>query len=150
LLTKTAAPTAQHLPQNPRLLEDKSMATNQFNNIPNSSVPNSSRVTLRAFDAYFDTPFELSAVNFDAIKGFFTSRGFDESSSESITVIIMKQAKIDGYNPMTILDTLKGLDSVEISALVSEIVNFNRFKTSFLGYALEFTPYQEVVRNVIA
>jgi hypothetical protein len=121
-----------------------------FNNIPNTSTPNSSRETLQAFDAYFDTPFELSAGNFDAIKGFFTGRGFDDSSSDSITVIIMKQAKIDGYNPMEILDTLKGLDSVELSALVSEIVNFNRFKTSFLGYALEFTSHQEVVRNVVA
>jgi len=126
------------------------MSTSQYNNIPNTSIPNSSRATLQAFDAYFATPFELRAVNFDAIKGFFTSRGFDEISSESITVIIMKQAKIDGYNPMQILDTLKGLDSVEISALVSEIVNFNRFKTSSLGYALEFTPYQEVVRTVLA
>jgi hypothetical protein len=62
----------------------------------------------------------------------------------------MKQSKIDGYNPMKILDTLRGLDSVEISALVSEIINYNRFKTSFLGYALAFNPNQQVVRNIQA
>jgi hypothetical protein len=121
-----------------------------YNNIPNSSIPNSSRATLQAFDVYFANPIELSSSVFDAISGFFTGRGFDADAASSITVVIMKQAKIDGYNPMQILDTLNGLNSVEISALVSEIVNFNRFKTSFLGYALEFTPYQEVVRNVIA
>jgi hypothetical protein len=51
---------------------------------------------------------------------------------------------------MQILDTLKGLDSVEISALVAEILNYNRFKTSYLGYALAFTPRIEVSRNIVA
>jgi hypothetical protein len=62
----------------------------------------------------------------------------------------MKQAKKDGYNPMQILDTLTGVDSVEISALVAEILNYNRVKTSFLGYSKEFTPHDEVQRNVLA
>jgi hypothetical protein len=69
---------------------------------------------------------------------------------ESLLKIIKKQAKKDGYNPMQILDTLKGIDNVEISALVSEILNYNRVKTSFLGYARGFEPHYEVQRNVLA
>jgi hypothetical protein len=51
---------------------------------------------------------------------------------------------------MTMLDTLKGLDSVQLSNVVSEILNYNRFKTSYLGYAPQATSTAEVVRNVIA
>ena len=54
------------------------------------------------------------------------------------------------YNRMQILDTLKGLNNVELSALVSEILNYNRFKSSSLGYARGFTPNPEIQRNIIA
>ena len=119
-----------------------------YNNLPYSNV--SASAIVQAYDAYFNSPVELPASTLDAMKGFFTGRGFDTVSAESISVIIIKQAKKDNYNPMQILDTLKGLDSVEISALVAEILNYNRFKTSFLGYALAFTPHIEVSRNIVA
>ena len=121
---------------------------NVYNNIPNTKIPNSSDATLQAFDAYFIAPLELKVSTFDAIKSFFTGRGFDISAAESITVIIMKQAKQDRYNPMQVLDSLKGLDSVELTSLIAEILNYNRFKSSYLGYALEFIPYEEVLRNI--
>jgi hypothetical protein len=106
--------------------------------------------TVQAFDAYYSKPLELDAGVYTAMTSFFTSRGFEKIAADNITMVIMKQSKIDGYNPMKILDTLRGLDSVEISALVSEIINYNRFKTSFLGYALAFNPNQQVVRNIQA
>jgi hypothetical protein len=122
--------------------------SNLYSNLP----PNKGSVesTVQAFDNYYTQPLELNAGVLDAMRGFFTSRGFEPVAAESIAVVIMKQAKKDGYNPMQILDTLKGLDSVEISALVSEILNYNRVKTSFLGYARQFIPSQEVLRNILA
>lgn len=120
-----------------------------YSNIPNSRIPNSSDATVKVFDGYFTAPLELHASTLSAMIGFFTARGFDQQSAETTSVVIIKQAKKDGYNPMQILDTLKGLDSVEISALVAEIINYNRFKTSYLGYALKNTPNYEVHRNII-
>jgi hypothetical protein len=61
----------------------------------------------------------------------------------------MMQAKKDGYNPLKILDTLKGLNDLELSALVSEILNYNRFKTSSLGTARPFFANDIVSRNII-
>lgn len=122
---------------------------NNYSNIPNSKIPNSSDATVKIFDNYYSAPLELHAGTFAAMIGFFTARGFDERSAESTAVVIIRQAKQDGYNPMQILDTLKGLDSVEISALVAEIINYNRFKTSYLGYALRNNPNYEIQRNII-
>jgi hypothetical protein len=39
---------------------------------------------------------------------------------------------------------------VEISALVGEILNYNRFKTSSLGITRPPTPAEEIQRNIIA
>ena len=123
------------------------MATS-FNNIPYSSTAQLDS-TLQAFDNYQSQPFELHAGTFNSMIGFFTSRGFEQEAAESITVVIMKQAQRDNYNPMSILDTLNGLDSVNISALVSEILNYNRYKTSMLGYAIDTNPNSEVTRNIV-
>lgn len=105
---------------------------------------------MQAYDALYTKPLELEAGQFDAMKGFFSSRGFDNSAAESTAVIIINQAKKDNYNPMKILDTLQGLDNLEISALVAEILNYNRFKSSFLGYARQFNPSSEITRNIKA
>lgn len=122
--------------------------TNIYSNLPQNNVDK--EATVQFFDAYYSQPLELNANVLSAVKGFFENRGFDVSSSETIALIIIKQAKKDGYNPMEIIDTLKGLDNVEISALVAEILNFNRVKTSFLGYAREFVVNNEIKRNIIS
>jgi hypothetical protein len=118
-----------------------------YSNIP---VGKTQDQTVQAFDAYFSTPVEINSTVLAAMTGYFTSRGFGQVAAESIAVTIIKQAKQDGYNPMQILDTLRGLNDVELSGLVSEILNYNRFKTSNLGYAQESKPHPEIARNIIA
>jgi hypothetical protein len=118
-----------------------------LSNIP---VQINSDNTVQAFDKFYDAPVEIDASVLAAMKGFFTNRNFGEVAAESIAVTIITQAKQDGYNPMQILDNLKGLTSVELSGLVSELLNYNRFKSSSLGYAQPFITNAEVLRNIIA
>jgi hypothetical protein len=125
------------------------MANNLYNNIPYETVL-STNSTVQSFDTYYTKPIELSAGVLNAVTAFFTKRGFDPQAAQSIAVIIIKQSKKDNYNPMTILDTISGYDSAQISALVTEILNYNRYKSSFLGYALAFTTNPEVARNILA
>jgi hypothetical protein len=98
---------------------------------------------------YYSKPLEFSSNVLSAMKGYFVSRGFGEASAESIAITIITQSKQDGYNPMLILDTLRGLNNVELSGVVSEILNYNRFKTSSLGYANIPKPNIEVNRWII-
>ena len=106
--------------------------------------------TVQSFDAYYALPLEINASVLAAMKGYFTNREFGEVAAESIAITIIRQSKSDGYNPMQILDTLKGLDNVQLSGLVSEILNYNRFKTSNLGYAEGFNTQPEILRNIRA
>jgi hypothetical protein len=117
-----------------------------YSNIPTSVTANQ---TVQAFDNYYSQPLDIDASTLAAITGYFTSKGFGQVASESIAVIIISQSKRDGYNPMRILDTLRGLNSVDLSALVSEILNYNRFKTSSLGFAQTIVPNSEVYRNIV-
>jgi hypothetical protein len=120
---------------------------NNYSNVPLSTTQDQ---TVQAFDSFYSQPIEINATTLAAMKGYFTSRNFGEVSAESIAVTIIRQAKQDGYNPMQILDTLRGLNDIELSGLVSEILNYNRFKSSSLGYAQKFQPNPEIQRNILA
>jgi hypothetical protein len=119
-----------------------------YTNLPPKKNTNSDYSSVQAYDSYFLAPLELDAGTLDAMRSFFTSRGFDQISAESVSVVMIKQAKRDNFNPLKILDTLGGLTDVEINAVVSEIINYNRYKTSFLGYSPQFIANEEVSRNI--
>ena len=118
-----------------------------YSNLP-LSISNASS-TVKAFENYQQMPVEIDSTTLAAIKGYFTNNGFDATAAESIAIIIIKQSKQDGYNPMQILDTLKGVSSVELSGIVAELLNYNRFKSSSLGYAQPFQTNPEIERNII-
>jgi hypothetical protein len=119
-----------------------------YSNLPLEKTTKNSMV--QAYDAQYSKPFEINVSALSAMTGFFESKQFDITAAESISIVILKQATIDGYNPMKILDTLKGLNDLELSALVSEILNFNRIKTSFLGQIRQNSSNSEVKRNILA
>jgi hypothetical protein len=51
---------------------------------------------------------------------------------------------------MQILETIKGLEQTDLSGLVAEILNNNRYKTSNLGVIQSVIPVDNVRRNIIA
>lgn len=120
-----------------------------FNNIPQERAESSSDLTVKVFDQYYQAPIDLNNNDLIAMTGFFESRGFGKDAAESTAIVILKQAKKDNYNAMQIMSTLGGLDSVEISGLVAEILNYNRFKTSSLGVSETYSPAEDVVRNIL-
>lgn len=119
---------------------------NNYTNIPNNIGKDN---TIKGFEQYQNIGFGTNSTVYHAMVGFFTNRGFEETAAELISETIITQAKQDSYNPMQILDTLRGLDQVEVSGIVAEILNFNRFKSSSLGYSPYYETYPEVARNIL-
>ena len=122
-----------------------------YNNLPQQQASkDDSAATIKVFDTYSVSPLNVDATTYDAMTGFFTNRGWGEDAARSTAYIILKQALLDGYNPFELLETLKGLNDTEISSLINEIINYNRYKTSSLGTASPFQPSEEVIRNILA
>ena len=121
-----------------------------YNNVPSEKQSSSADKTVKFFDEFYQVPVEINSTALTAMTGFFEGKGFEKDSAESVAIIILTQAKRDNLNPFQILDTLGGLDSVEISALVGEILNYNRFKTSSLGITTPPRPADEIQRNILA
>lgn len=120
-----------------------------------SSLPieNISRSTDKNTQLFFDTYFTQS-VNFsdnelNAVTGFFQSRGFEDSSAKAVSITLLNQAKADGVKIFKLLDTLKGIDNLELSYIVAEVLNYNRKRTSVVGFKKERSISKFETRNII-
>lgn len=117
-------------------------------NLPEKQINDSAARTKLFFDTYGDTPLQFAATDVDAAITFFEKKGFGEEASLTTASALLKQAKLEGISIFSVLDGLKGLDQIEISGLVSEILNNNRPSTSTLGYR-EPVPSLSKQRNVV-
>lgn len=103
----------------------------------------------RFFNNYFNEAISYPAEQIDAVVGFFKSRGFDDLASNSTSIVLLQQAKLDEVNVFQLLDTLKGLTELQLSAVVAEVLNYNRQKTSTLGFKQQDISEQLEKRNVV-
>jgi hypothetical protein len=120
-----------------------------YTNFPIERKSDSANLTKQFFDEYFDKPIQIDNDALILFKAHFEKRGFDKSSAEIISAVINVQAKQDGLNPMTILDTLSGLDNVEVNGLITQILNYHRFKSSAIGIYVAPTSSDEAHRNIL-
>ena len=117
-------------------------------NVPSQPYTNSDQSVKSFFDRYYDKPLEFAASEVDAVVTFFEKRGFEPAAANSVATVLMQQAKIDGIKIFKLLDTLTGLENVQLSALVTEVLNYSRTKTSTLGYRVESTTNYIEARNI--
>jgi hypothetical protein len=103
-------------------------------NLPPKNIEDSAAGTRLFFDTYGEQPLEFNATEVDACINFFKKKGFDEDASLVVSSVLLRQAKIDNTPIFKLLDTLIQFDGIDLSALVSEILNNNRIPTSTLGY----------------
>ena len=111
--------------------------------------PNNPKGSVKAFyDKYFVKKISMSANEVDSVVGFFEKRGFDKQSAIATASVLLQQAKIDNVKIFSLLDTLKGLNDVQISQLVATVLNSNRSACSGLGYRIESDIVTKEQRNI--
>ena len=119
-------------------------------NIPTTASEDSGAATKLFFDTYGQIPLEFNANEVSAAIGFFQAAGFDDDAAATTGAVLLKQAKLDAIPIYKLLDTLKKLDGVQLSALVGEILNNNRGTSSTLGYKTATVEKQYQTRNIFA
>jgi len=108
----------------------------------------SEQKVVQFLDNYFTTPVEFPVNDYDAVLSFFTRRKFQKISAMTIAQVLLTQAKIENIKVFKLIDTLSGLNSVQLSALVTKILNTSRDKTSQLGYRTFFKQQKFENNNI--
>ena len=107
-------------------------------------------ITTEFFNNFYNLEISYNPSEVDAVIGYFLKRGFDKTAAINTASVLLQQAKIDELNVQQLLDTLKGVDEVQLSLIVAQILNFNREKTSVLGFRDELTQSELFdQRNVV-
>jgi len=121
-----------------------------MSNLPNPSrtEADTDREVRQFFDDYYQSSIEYPANEVDAVLGFFEKRGFGDAASSSLTSTVLKQAKVDNVSTFKLLDSLKGLNESQLSALIAEVLNYSRIKSSSLGFRIESDTTLLEARNI--
>ena len=118
------------------------------NSLPAKEITSDKKVT-QVFDNYFNKKLSFPSNEVDAVISFFEKRGFEKSAAIATGSSLLNQAKIDGVKVFTLLDTLKGFNEVQLSAVVTEILNYSRLRTSVLGYKIQGSTEKIERRNIV-
>jgi|TARA_B100000242_G_scaffold293607_1_gene272280 hypothetical protein len=118
-------------------------------NIPQKPDTGSGDKVKRYFNTYYGYQLEFPSNDVDAVIGFLINKGFDKVAAQSTGSVLLQQAKIDGIKVFELLDTLKTLDKLQLSFTVAQVLNFNRQKTSTLGFRVENTDTPLEARNIM-
>ena len=116
--------------------------------LPNIPIEGASDTT-RFFNRETKSQINYPANEVDAVIGFFLKRDFDQVAAVNAATILLEQASKDNVPVFSLIDTLKGLNNVQLSNVVAQILNLNRSKCSTLGYRIapETALYEQ--RNII-
>ena len=120
-----------------------------MSNLPITQTQEPKTETRQFFENTNKPTLTFATNDVDAMVGYFESRGFSKQSAISTATVLLTQAKIDGINAFSLIDTLKGVDDVKLSAIVTEILNANRSKISSLGYKDITSSNQTEKRNIV-
>jgi hypothetical protein len=101
------------------------------------------------FNQYYSKNVAYKAAEVDAVIGYFLKRNFEKSAAINTAVILLEQAALSNIPAFKIIDTLVGLNDVQLSNLVAQILNFNRENTSAIGYKLIKNENLFDKRNII-
>lgn len=96
----------------------------------------SQELTKKFFNNYYNRQINYNAAEVDAVIGYFLKRGFDKIAAVNTASILLQQAEIDQITVFQLIDTLKGVNDVQLSNIVAQILNLNRSKVSTLGYRI--------------
>lgn len=119
------------------------------NSLPPATSQSSDKKVTEVFDNYFNKKLSFPSNEVDAVVAFFEKRGFEKSAAIATSTSLLNQAKIDGVRVFTLLDTLKGFNEVQLSAVVAEILNYSRLRTSVLGYKITGSTEKLERRNIV-
>jgi hypothetical protein len=119
-------------------------------NLPQPPVSTSKTKSVKTFfDNFFTKTISFPAEQIDAVVGFFVKRGFDTNSANSIAITLLTQARKENVNVFALIDSLKGLTDVQLSQVITQVLNSTREKTSLLGYRVKPATDTYESRNIL-
>jgi len=119
-----------------------------MNNLPSKFITDSAKATQLFFARYGQQGNEFKTDDVSAAIGFFQGNGFETDVAISAALEILKSSKQDNRSVFLLLDTLTKFNGVQLSVIVSKILNQNRLSISTLGFRSDVGIAESIIRNI--
>tara|TARA_R110000851_G_scaffold141507_1_gene279438 strand:- start:444 stop:821 length:378 start_codon:yes stop_codon:yes gene_type:complete len=123
--------------------------TEFYTNLPPKQKDGLDKTIEKLSTTNYETEYQFNVGEYDSAIAFFVKRGFSRVAAESTAYVILSQSKIDNIAPHELLDKLTKATPVQLSELITIILNANRYKSSRLGVRRTLTTKETVSRNII-
>jgi len=105
--------------------------------------------TEQYFNEYFKQSINFTPNEVDSVVSYFLKRGFEKQAAINVSSVLLQQADIDGITIFKLIDTLKGINDVQLNNVIAQILNVNRNKSSKIGFRTEELTQLFDQRNII-
>jgi len=90
----------------------------------------------------------INSNEFDALVGYFKKRGFEDVPAREISGIFIQKATDDNVPVFRLVDTLKGLNPIELNTIVTQVINSDRARSSTIGFKQDTQTDNFDLRNI--
>jgi len=102
------------------------------------------------FNNYFDKTITISTAKEDAVVSYFEKVTDNKESALALASAVVYTSRIQGIDPMLILDEFKKLSRDQLSPFIAQFLNLNRVGTSLIGVQKVPTRSKYVSRTILA
>lgn len=105
--------------------------------------------TVRVFDSFYKYDANVPADQYDIVLSYFKKEMNDTKVAENFTVSLFQVASDTGINVLTLLDSFRGFDGLNVSLNMAYYLNQIRSKATLLGVNNTVVPNFYAARLVI-
>jgi hypothetical protein len=104
--------------------------------------------TVRLFDQFYDYSANVPAQEYDIVLSYFRSVFTTELAAENFTTALFRVAEESDTPVLTLLQSMEGQNSVELTISMAYYLNSIRSPATLLGVLTPTTPNFYTARNV--
>ncbi len=104
--------------------------------------------TVYVFDRFYDYSANVPAMEYDVVLSFFRSVFTTALAAENFTTALFRVAEESNTPALTLLQSMEGQNSVELTISMAYYLNSIRSPATLLGVLTPTTPNYYTARNV--
>lgn len=106
-------------------------------------------MTVRVFDDFYGYDINVPANEYDVVDSFFKSVMENKRTANNMTMSLFQVADQTKIPVLTLLDTMKGRNKIDIDLNMAYFLNNIRSRTTLLGVNAQATPNFYAARSVM-
>lgn len=106
-------------------------------------------LTVRVFDSFYGYDVDVPANEYDVVNSFFKTVMENDRTAGNMTVSLFQVAEQTKVPVLTLLDSMRGRNKIDININMAYFLNNIRSRTTLLGVNAPSTPNYYAARAVI-